>query len=144
MSDSVVDTTFIALANEELAEARADDLLYKLVTAIGKIVEGKDRLRVNPKLLKEYEPHICEHRNDIVDQFVALLDSPETVRLTSSSLRRSDNAKAETCHWPGHDRHLLAAAINGEKVTIHVTEHALAQCAAAVKRIFGFKVSHVA
>ena len=144
MSDSVVDTSFIAMANEELAEVGQNELLHRRISAIGNIVDGKDRLRVNPKLLKEYEPHIRERRNDIVDQFVALLDAPETIKLSSSSLRKADNVRANDCRWPTHDKHLLAAAMGGEAVTIHVTENALALCARDVRRVFGFKVNHVA
>jgi len=144
MSDCVVDTSFIALANKTMEEPPTEDVLYQRIDAIRLIVETNQRLRVNPKLLTEYEPHIKEQRNDVVDQFVALLDDPNTVKLSSNTLRKADNAKANTCRWPTHDKHVLAAAIDGDNVTIHVTDNVLGNCAKAVRRIFGFKINHIA
>ena len=144
MGQCVVDTSFLAKANGALAGIRAGNLLHRRINAISRIVEGKDRLRYNSKLLQEYAPHIKDCRNDIVEQLVALLDDSETIKVRKNTLKRQDKARANKCRWPNHDQHVLAAAIGGEEVTIHVTENDLGACGPAIKREFGFRVNHVA
>jgi hypothetical protein len=144
MDDCVFDASFIAKANGHLAGEKQGNLLNRRLSAIRQVTSGKSRIRYNPKLLDEYCHLVKELRNDIVDQFVTLLEDENTVRLSGSTLCRQDKAKANKCRWPTHDQHVLAAAVGGKQVTIHVTENALGGCSVAVKKCFGFKVNYVA
>src|SRR6266511_2115767 len=144
MSDCVFDTSFVATANGSLTGEKKGTLLHRRLTEIRKVVDRENRVRYNPKLLTEYMTVVKKRRNDVVDQFFELLDSDRAVRLKTNTLRHADKTKANDCRWPTHDQHVLAAAIGGTEVSIHVTENALGACAAAIKRVFGFKVNHVA
>jgi hypothetical protein len=144
MPDCVFDTSFIRLANDSLFGEKEGNLLNRRLTPLRQAVAGQSHLRYNRKLLDEYSNHIKEGRNDIIEQFFVLLDSPQTTLVRKHALSRQDNAKANRCRWPTHDRHVLAAAIGGIDVVIHVTENALGACSKKVKLIFGFHVNHVA
>ena len=144
MPECVFDTSFIAYANSPLVGEWEGNLLNRRLVAIRSVTTGQSRVRYNQKLLTEYIAHAREHRNDVVDQFFELLDSAQAIRVPRNRLCRTDNAKAENCGWPSHDQHVLAAAIGGIDVMIHVTEGALGKCSKKIKRVFGFAINHVA
>lgn len=144
MPDSVFDTSFVRLANDSLFGEKKGNLLNRRLTALRQVADRRRRVRYNSKLLNEYLQHVREHRNDVIDQFFAMLDSPEAIKVSRSSLSRQDMVKASKCRWPSHDQHILAAAIGGDRVVIHVTEGALGCCAKGVKQLFGISVDHVA
>jgi hypothetical protein len=144
MPECVFDTSFVRLANDSLFGEKRGNLLNRRLTPLRQAVAAKSHLRYNRKLLGEYSMQIRERHNDVVEQFFALLDSPQATLVRKNALSRQDNAKARLCRWPVHDQHVLAAAIGGDDVVIHVTEGALGACSKAVKRVFGFQINHVA
>jgi hypothetical protein len=144
MHDCVFDASFVAKANGLLVGERPGNLLHRRLTAMRSVASGQSRVRYNRKLFQEYAEHVREHRNDVVEQFFELLDSAQAVRVGRNTLRSHEIAKANDCRWPAHDRHVLAAAIGGTDVVIHVTENPIGGCAASVHRIFGFHVNHIA
>lgn len=144
MPDCVFDSSFVAKANGPVEAEKAGNFLHRRLDAMRSVTSGERRLRYNPKLLSEYSALIQQSRNDVLDQFLELLDNERTVRLKNSTLRRADKVKANKCRWPTHDQHVLAAAIDGEEVVIHVTETALGVCRAAVRRVFGFSINYIA
>jgi hypothetical protein len=141
MADSVFDTTVIAAANAVLADRVPGNRLDRCVAAIEDVAHGLRRLRYNRKLYEEYRPHLRERRNDIVEVFVALLDSPNAVVVPRSTLPRPIYARALQCGWPSHDQHLLAAAIDGEDPILFVTERRHWVCCAAVWKRFAITVT---
>jgi hypothetical protein len=145
MGESVFDASFIGYANGPLEELASNPsgVLGHLARAVEEVAAGRGFIRCNPKLLTEYDRLVKEYRNDLIVEFISLLDSGKTIRLTSSSLSRQENARAERCNWPQHDRHLLAAAVGGSKVTIHVTEPRLGQCSPRIWRLFEIRVNFV-
>jgi len=144
MDECVFDASFVRLANDSLFGEKLGNLLNRRLNAMRTVVDGDCRIRCNSKLLTEYSAQVRDHRNDVIEQFFSLLDSQETVWVKRSTLSRQDKNKANKCRWPTHDQHVLAAAIGGNAVVIHVTEDALGLCATSVRRIFGFHINHVA
>jgi hypothetical protein len=144
MPECVFDTSFIAYARGPIANQKVGNLLHKRLTAIRSVTTGRSRVRYNQKLLNEYIDHAKAPRNDVVEQFFELLDSDHAIRVKRSTLSRTDKVKADFVGWPTHDQHVLAAAIGGTDVIIHVTERALGLCTTKVKRVFGFALNHVA
>jgi hypothetical protein len=142
MPECVFDASFIGKANGLLTGERIGNLLNRRLTAMRSVTTGQSSVRYNGKLLSEYIAIVKEHRNDVVEQFFELLDKGPNIR-TKSTLSRTDKAKANECRWPTHDQHVLAAAIGGVEVTIHVTENTLGCCAPKVKRIFDIRINHV-
>ena len=143
MPEAVFDTSFLHTANGPYSGQKNSSALNRRLTAIRGVNSGHSRVRYNDKLLAEYSNSLKVHRNDVIEQFIELLDSKKAIRLPSSTLRHADKAKANECRWPTHDQHVLAAAVGGSGVVIHVTENALGACAKKVKRIFGIKINHV-
>jgi hypothetical protein len=143
MSECVFDASFIGKANGPLTGERAGNLLSKRLIAMRRVTAGESRIRYNAKLLAEYICLVKERRNDVVDQFFEILDKGPKVK-AKSTLGHADKARANKCRWPTHDQHVLAAAIGGKDVVIHVTENALGLCSSEVRRVFGFKINHVA
>ena len=144
MGECVFDTSFIFLANGQLAGERPGNLLNKRLSAIRRVVDRRARPRYNQKLLTEYQDKIRVYRNDVIELFVAILDTEAAINVKTNRLKRADLDKAQKCGWPLHDQHVLAAAIGGNKVVIHVTENALGACSSKVKRLFGVSVNHIA
>jgi hypothetical protein len=146
MAECVFDASFIGYANDPLDEVNfaPGTLLRRRVTALETVTSGRSRLRCNPKLIAEYDQLVKVHRNDMIEQFIALLDSEQTIKLKSSTLRRQDKVKATDCGWPTHDQHVLAAAVGGTDVVVHVTEGIMGVCAPKVWRIFRIRVNFVA
>ena len=144
MAENVYDASFITYANCSLDQPTLErrEFLGSLIQGISQIITGNDRLRWNKHLWQEYHDHVSECRNDVIDQFFEILTSENAVQ-GKNSLRRQDDDRAHQCNWPKHDRHLIAAAIGGAKVTIHVTEERLGRCAPDVKRKFQIKVNYV-
>lgn len=145
MAERVYDASFVGYANCSLDEPTPERqaFLRQLLDAIVQVIRGHARLRCNPALLTEYARLLKDHRNDVIDEFVAILDDERTIIVKRNTLRSNENAKADKCGWPFHDRHLLAAAIGGTEVTIHVTESRLGVCAAMIWRVFEVRVHHV-
>jgi len=145
MADNVYDASFIGYANCSLGDPTPGrrDFLEKLIAAIVPVVSGTSRVRWNNTLRIEYDRLIKEHRNDVVDQFFAMLTSGSAVFVARNRLRKHEDQDAEKCNWPYHDRHLIAAAVDGEDVTIHVTEERLGRCGASILRLFEIHVNHV-
>src|SRR3712207_5880922 len=134
MPDSVFDTTVIAFSNDDLANRTPGNQLDTRLSAIEDVVHGRRRIRYNGKLLGEYVPHLRVRRNDVIDLFVGILDSTQAVRVSRNSLSRQLYAKALQCGWPSHDQHLLAAAVDGDRPILFVTEQLHGACSAAVRR----------
>lgn len=143
MADSVFDASFVGKANGPTQAEMEGNFLHRRLTAMRSVTSGARRVRYNSKLLQEYRQIVRVYRNDVIDQFFELLDSPRAVLVARNTLSRQDKAKAVSCRWPSHDQHVLAAARGGTEVIIHVTENALGACSANVRRIFGFQVNHI-
>jgi hypothetical protein len=145
MAEAVYDASFIAYANCSLDDPTDDrrDFLGQLVAAIGLAVSGQARIRWNKALRAEYDDIVKVQHNDLVDQFFAILTGENATFVARNSLRRHENARAQDCNWPQHDRHLIAAAIEGKSVTIHVTERRLGQCTKKVWQVFRIRVNYV-
>jgi hypothetical protein len=146
MAESVFDASFIGYANSSLDDPTPHrrEFLRQLLNAITSVISRQSNLRCNQKLLSEYEGHLKVRRNDVIDQFITILDSEETVKLSGSTLRSPHKARANDCRWPSHDQHVLAAAIDGTNVTIHVTERVLGLCAQDIWRKFRIRINYVA
>jgi hypothetical protein len=144
MPECVFDTSFIRLANDSLFGEKKGNLLNRRLVPLRQVVAGQSRLRYNRKLLNEYTQQVSVRHNDIVEQLFVLLDSPQAILVKKNALSRQDKSKANGCRWPTHDQHVLAAAIGGTDVVIHVTEGALGACSRDVKRVFGFHINRVA
>lgn len=144
MSECVFDTSFIAFANEPLVAEREGNLLNRRLVAMRSVTSLQSRLRYNQKLLIEYSQHARVRRNDVVNQLFDLLDSPQAIFVKRSTLSKTDKVRSVACGWPSHDQHILAAAIGGTDVVIHVTERTLGQCSNKIRRYFGFVINHVA
>jgi hypothetical protein len=142
MPDCVVDATVVAFANGDIAGRRPGNILDRRLAVIEQVVTGSRRLRYNPKLLREYRQLIKQHRNDVIEALFAVLDNAQrSILVKRNSLSRKNHAKAtQTCGWPSHDQHLLAAALDGDEPAIVVTERYLVQCAAAVLNHFAIRI----
>jgi hypothetical protein len=144
MPESVYDASIIGYANVSLGDPTGErrQFLEDLIAAIHRVLSGRDRLRVNTTLRTEYEQVARGVRNDVVDQFFAILTGEGAVA-AKNSLRSFENDRAHKCNWPSHDRHLIAAAIDGVGVTIHVTENRLGRCANKVWQVFKIRIEHI-
>jgi hypothetical protein len=143
MSDAVFDATVVTLANSELTARRPGNALDRRLRLLESALHGRLRVRYNGRLLYEYTQHVRERRNDVVDLFFTVLDSPTAVRVARSTLSRQHHGLATGQRWPDHDQHLLAAALGGERPQIYVTESRLANCACGIHRIFRIRVTRV-
>jgi hypothetical protein len=143
MPNTVYDAAFIAFSNGALVGRRRGNLLDKRLATIEEFVNGRRVAWYNNKLLSEYEMHIKQRRNDVIDTFfIRLVDAGR--KATRNTLSRTHFATATKIRWPSHDQHLLAAAIEAGNATIYVTEELLGNCAANVRRNFGAKVIRIA
>jgi hypothetical protein len=143
MRDTVYDTSFVAYSNGELAGRRANNALDRRLSKIEEFVEGKRIAWYNEKLFREYRDKVRTVRNDVIEMFlIRLADAGK--QAARNRLSTANYAKARKAQWPSHDQHLLAAAIEGTRATIFVTEKALEGCGKAVKREFGFTVVRIA
>jgi hypothetical protein len=140
MNDAVFDTTVVAFANADIAKIKPATSQQRRFTLLKYAVAGNLRIRYNGKLLTEYEQHVRLRRNDVIELFFALLDSTSAVRVYKNTLSRQDHGLAVAHRWPRHDEHLLAAALNGHRPCIYVTEARLSDCAPGVHRIFRIHV----
>ena|ERR1700690_2413370 len=140
MPDCVVDATVVYKANGDLAGRRPGNILDRRLTVIQQIGSGVRRLRYNQKLLNEYEQLVRERRNDVIDIFFTVL-SERAVLVTRNKLSPHRYAKAiQKCHWPSHDQHLLAAAIDGINPSIVVTERNHVKCANCIRKHFAVRL----
>ncbi len=135
MFDCVVDATVVYKANGDITTRRVGTVFDKRLSVIEEIGSGARRLRYNPKLLIEYERVAKQRRNDVIELFFAVL-AERAILVRRNTLAQHDNAKAKECHWPSHDRHLLAAAVDGDQPSIVVTERQHVKCAKCILRRF--------
>ena len=142
MPDCVVDASVVAFANGDIAGRRPGNIFDKRLAVIEQVVAGTRRLRFNAKLVNEYQNIVKQHRNDVVEALFALLDnSQRSVFVKRNTLSRQNHVRAtQTCGWPSHDQHLLAAALDGDEPAVVVTEPHLAQCAPLVLMHFDIRV----
>jgi hypothetical protein len=141
MPDCVIDATVIAMANGDIAGRRPGNTLDRRLTVIEQVGRGLRRLRYNTKLQGEYERIVRQYRNDAVELFFIVL-ADRSVFVTRNTLSRQDHATAtQRCQWPGHDQHLIAAALEGDDPTIFVTEPLHVQCAPKILAHFRIHVA---
>lgn len=140
MTDAVFDATVVSFANSTLAGRRPGTSAERRFNLLDGAVKGKTRIRYNPKLLTEYTQHVRERRNDAIRVFFDLLDSGSAIRVGRNTLSRQDYQSAAAERWPHHDQHLLAAALNGHRPYVYVTEAQLARCASGIHRVFSIRV----
>jgi len=141
--DTVYDTSLIVYSNGDLAGRRRNNVLDRRLSRIEEFLSGSRSAWYNDKLLNEYEAKVHQRRNDVIDAFLTKL-ADTGKRAERSRLSRVNYAKSRAIRWPSHDQHQLAAALEGKRTTIFVTEEALARCAADVKRVFGVTVLRIA
>ncbi len=139
MTDTVYDTTVVSFSNADLEGRQKDNQLNARLTYLEDFLRGYRVALYNDKLSREYTDHLHEIRNDVVEGFIDALDRRGR-RSASNKLSRPDYVKSRGIGWPSHDQHLLAAALEGSRTHILVTEDILSGCAARVKREFGFTV----
>lgn len=133
--DTVYDTTVVAYSNGQLSGRRPGNAMDRRLGYLEAFIAGNRRALYNSKLLQEYTRQVRERRNDVIENFLTLL-ADTGMLVPKSQLSKRDFGRAREVRWPSHDQHLLAAALGGTDATILVTEKALAQCAAGVKREF--------
>jgi peptide methionine sulfoxide reductase MsrB len=91
----------------------------------------------------EYERLTKERRNDVIELFFTAL-SERAILVKKSTLSRQHYQKAKgKCGWPGHDQHLIAAAIGGTDPHIVVTEQMHVKCAACVLKSFAIHIEYL-
>jgi hypothetical protein len=140
MSDVVFDTTVVAFANSGIAPTKARNSFRRRLGLLDAAACRRVRVRYNGRLLHEYQQAIKEFRNDVIQAFFAILDSPAAIWVPKSTLSRQLHIRATQSGWPTHDRHLLAAAINGDNPRLYVTEKHLANCGSRIYRILRVRV----
>lgn len=143
MSDAVFDATVVAMANSDLVARKPGNALDVRARLLERCVSRQLRIRYNSRLLGEYTDHVKQRRNDLVELFFQILDSPVAISVRRNRLSASHFSKACRCRWPSHDQHLIAAALGGDEPCVYVTEEALANCSAAVHREFRVRVEQV-
>jgi hypothetical protein len=137
MSDAVFDATVVRYTNKGLTDDAKRVGAAAGIKLLQVFLQSDRKLRYNPKLKGEYQKETGS-QSDLIKAFYQFLDSPRGVFVKTNQLRKAPYARARECNWPGHDDHLLAAAIDAAEVTIYYTEHRHAVCVAAVRRRFGF------
>lgn len=140
--DTVYDTTVIACSNQELAERQLNPELNRRLDVIEQFITAERTAWYNDKLLKEYVDHLGTNQNDVIHMFMMQL-ADRGIWCKRYSLSRQHHAVAQEAGWPNHDQHLLAAAIEGHRTTIFVTEDLHANCAKKIKREFKISVEQV-
>jgi hypothetical protein len=142
MTNTVYDTTVVVYANADLIGRRSGNRLDRRLRVLEEFIQGSRIAFYNKKLFKEYEDHLSNQRNDVIEVFlIQLIDTGSYVR--RSTLSRQNFDRASRSNWPAHDQHLLAAAIEATGVTIFVTENHLACCANSIRREFDIEVVKV-
>jgi len=145
MPDYVLDATVVAPPNRDIVARRLGNAVDRRLAVIQQVVAGARRLRYNTKLLGEYQRLTQNSRDDVIVLFFIILDSARSVFVGRNTLSRQNYSTAvDRCRWPGHDQHLLAAALDGDDSTIVVTESRLAQCATRILRYFHVHVEYLA
>jgi hypothetical protein len=143
MADCVFDATVVAFANGEIAARKPGNVFDRRLAAIEGAARGDCRIRYNTKLLGEYQSHVQERRNDVIELFFAAL-TDNAVLVARNTLLRQDYAKArDKCRWPTHDQHLLAAALGGDDPSLFVTEQRHANCRAKILACFGIRIKRL-
>lgn len=140
MSDAVFDTSVVAIANKDIARRKLGNSIDQKLCLLERAVGGQIRIRYNWKLLTEYKQIVTDQRNDVIESFFQILDSMLAVRVARSTLSRQHFQRAIAQRWPRHDQHLLAAALDGDRTCLYVTEVRLAKCAAGIYRVFRIRV----
>jgi xanthine/CO dehydrogenase XdhC/CoxF family maturation factor len=141
MSDAVFDTTVVAIGNKAIADRKPGNSFDKILRLLQSVINHTSRVRYNYKLRGEYDEHVKQCRNDVIEVFFTILDSPQAIRVARNSLSRQHYVLAvRNARWPSHDQHLIAAALDGERPHIYVTELRLERSAPEIHRIFGIRV----
>jgi hypothetical protein len=143
MPDCVLDASVVGLTNEQIPGPQAGEAFGRRLAVIKQVVSGASRARYNPKLLGEYVRLARVRRNDVIELFFAVLDSGRAVFVKRNSLPRQHHATARGCGWPTHDEHLLAAALDGDRCCVFVTEEYLGRCGPRVYAVFGIRIEHL-
>lgn len=141
MSDAVFDATVITYSNRGLLETDKTEYASAGIALLTKFVSSTRRIRVNPKLVREYEEHNVR-RSDLIELFLTLLTSDRTVHSKKNTLPTHLFLKSRKAGWPTHDQHLLAAADDG--AFIYVTEQRHSVCSAKIKRDMSISVVRIA
>lgn len=142
MADTVFDASFVAVSRGNLSGRRPGNVLDRRLRKIEEFLRGARIAWYNDRLLTEYVEHLKGDRNDVIQAFLIRL--ADVGKRTRSTLSRPNYVKARTARWPTHDHHVIAAAIEADNCTIFVTETALENCAAAIKRTFSIIVVRIA
>lgn len=133
---TVFDACLVAKANGRLVGRRRGNVLDHRLRVLEEFVISRTRLaRYNQRMLKEYEDHLKDHRNDVIQLFFRCLAEQGT-KVSANNLSRQAFDKARRARWPTHDQHLLAAAIGVAPSCIATTEENLGLCDAAVRKAF--------
>jgi hypothetical protein len=141
VNDAVFDTTVVAVGNRQIADRRSGNSFDKTLRLLQAVINRVMRVRYNSKLRREYDEHVRQYRNDFIEVFFTILDSPQAVQVARNSLSRQHYDMAvRQARWPSHDQHLLASALGGERPHIYVTEQYLQDCGPKIYRIFGIRV----
>lgn len=143
MGNTVYDTSFLALSNGDIAARKRGNVFDRRICKIEEFIKGARIAWYNNKLFAEYTMHVAQRRNDVVEAFFLRL-ADHGKKAKRNTLSTPQYAQCRQTRWPTHDQHLLAAAIEAGNSTIFVTEQALADCAATVKRRFGISVTQIA
>jgi hypothetical protein len=143
MSDVVFDTTVVDIGNQDIAHRRAGNSFDRTLNLLQAAIDGALRIRYNNKLRGEYEAHVRERRNDFIENFFTILDSPQALRVGNTLSRQHYNLAVRTERWPSHDQHLISAALGGNRPRIYVTEQQLLNCAAGIYRRFRIRVQGI-
>jgi len=145
MPDCVVDAAVLYYANGALVGRRPGTILDRRLTVIEQAARGTRRVRYNSKLLGEYRRVVQEFRNDVIEIFFSVLDSDRAVFVRRNNLSRQHyDVAVNRCRWPGHDQHLLAAALGGIDPTIFVSEDRHVQCRLVIYRHFRIRIEDLA
>jgi hypothetical protein len=139
MPDCVLDATVVAMANGDIAGRKPGNAFDRRLVVIEQLGSGAFRLRYNSKLREEYLRIVREYRNDVIDLFFIVL-TERAYLVGRNTLSRQNHATARTCEWPGHDQHLLAAALGGVDPLLFVTEQQHSKCGRCILRRFAIHV----
>jgi hypothetical protein len=141
MSDVVFDTTVVAIGNKAIADRKPGNSFDRILRLLQDVVDRLSHVRYNDKLRNEYEEHVKNFRNDVIEIFFSMLDSSQAIRVERNTLSRQHFELAvRQARWQSHDQHLIAAALGGKKTHLYVTEQALEKCAREIYRIFRIRV----
>lgn len=132
----VVDTCILQKANATIVdEPKLLSEFRRRLALLEGLVQGSRTVLYSAKLLKEYEEHVPEPRNDFVKLFLELVTTPGTNARPSWAGRwRAQRLQARTCRFPQHDDHLLRTAAPSAPSVVFTEEAALVAVDACIHR----------